>query len=51
MGVLCLSLPEDRVKADAQVWRSRAVAMVEALAKEGWVVRMPSAGEADRGNG
>lgn len=45
MGVTCLSLPEDGVRRDAQVWRSRVACMVDTLRELGWDVTMPKSGE------
>lgn len=44
MGVTCLSLPEERVRADAAVWQRRAHALADALASIGWLVPIPTAG-------
>ncbi|KAJ9534275.1 hypothetical protein QJQ45_007048 [Haematococcus lacustris] len=44
MGVTCLTMPQQRVKADAQEWKRRAAGLVQALAQEGWAVRMPASG-------
>ncbi|KAG2502237.1 hypothetical protein HYH03_000723 [Edaphochlamys debaryana] len=43
MGVTCLALPQERLRADAATWRGRAEAMVAAFARAGQEVPMPTA--------
>lgn len=43
MGVAALGVPRERLRADNAVWTGRRVAMVEALARQGWQIPMPEA--------
>ncbi len=44
MGMAALAVPQARLQTDAQTWARRRVAMVEALAQQGWTVPLPEAG-------
>mmetsp|Transcript_12582 Transcript_12582/g.22267 ORF Transcript_12582/g.22267 Transcript_12582/m.22267 type:complete len:417 (+) Transcript_12582:49-1299(+) len=45
MGIACLELPEERVRADTRRWKCRAECLVAALQLHcGWTVNMPASG-------
>mmetsp|Transcript_13601 Transcript_13601/g.36789 ORF Transcript_13601/g.36789 Transcript_13601/m.36789 type:complete len:391 (+) Transcript_13601:273-1445(+) len=44
MGIVCLNLPDERVKADAQIWHERAARLVSKLGDVGWELSMPKSG-------
>jgi aspartate/methionine/tyrosine aminotransferase len=43
MGIAALSLPEERVRQDVEVFRARRDALVSALRRSGWPIEPPKA--------